>query len=214
MINPSPSQTPLQSMPRWNRRMPVNGMTSFRSMPASLLNAFGILVFAWAWLSYDHNRPGLSFHAESLALLGIGLLAASRGVVPGPQRDKGGLIVPRLAWGVGLFGTLRWVGWVGGVCCHRFPVAVRAGRCGCTGLCLCARRSRCAAEPGPGFSCHRFCGPGFCGHWPAAMAEPARTAGNICGADRCRGPRDGQYGPAQSTGQPAADGYCGAGLDL
>src|SRR6218665_175915 len=109
MIKPYPSQTPLQPMPRWNRRMPVNGMTSFRSMPASLLHAFGILVFAWAWLSYDHNRPSLNFHAESRAVLGIGLLAASRWVAPGPQRDKGGLIVPRLAWGLVIVAPLPWL---------------------------------------------------------------------------------------------------------
>ena len=95
--------------------MPVNGMTSFRSMPASLLHAFGILVFAWAWLSYDHNRPWLNFHAESLALLGIGLLAASRWVVPGAQRDGGGLIVPRLAWGLVILATLPWLQWFAGI---------------------------------------------------------------------------------------------------
>ncbi|ABM60472.1 O-antigen polymerase [Verminephrobacter eiseniae EF01-2] len=115
MINPYPSQTHLQPMPRWNRRMPVNGMTSFRSMPASLLHAFGILVFAWAWLSYDHNRPWLNFPAESLALLGIGLLAASRWVVPDAQRDRGGLIVPRLAWGLVILATLPWLQWFAGI---------------------------------------------------------------------------------------------------
>ncbi|WP_265299667.1 PglL family O-oligosaccharyltransferase [Verminephrobacter eiseniae] len=84
-------------------------------MPASLLHAFGILVFAWAWLSYDHNRPWLNFPAESLALLGIGLLAASRWVVPGAQRDKGGLIVPRLAWGLVILATLPWLQWFAGI---------------------------------------------------------------------------------------------------
>src|SRR6218665_3823946 len=82
---------------------------------ASLLHAFGILVVAGAWLSYDHNRPGLNFPAESLALLGIGLLAASRWVGPGPQRDGGGLIVPRLAWGLVIVATLPWLQWFAGI---------------------------------------------------------------------------------------------------
>lgn len=85
-------------------------------MPASLLHAFGILVFAWAWLSYDHNRPWLNFHAESLALLGIGLLAASRaGEGRGTYGQQKGFVAPRLAWGLVILATLPWLQWFAGL---------------------------------------------------------------------------------------------------
>ena len=45
---------------------------------ASLLHAFGVLLFAAAWLSYDHYRPWVNFHSESLAFASLGLLVASR----------------------------------------------------------------------------------------------------------------------------------------
>ena len=44
----------------------------------SVLQAFGVLLFAAAWLSYDHYRPWVNFHSESLAFAGVGLLVASR----------------------------------------------------------------------------------------------------------------------------------------
>ena len=44
---------------------------------ASLLRAFGLLLFLLAWLAYDHYRPWVNFHSESLAFAGIGLLLAS-----------------------------------------------------------------------------------------------------------------------------------------
>ncbi|MEO8390294.1 MAG: Wzy polymerase domain-containing protein [Polaromonas sp.] len=47
-------------------------------MVTSLLHAFGILFFGWAWLAYDHYRPWVNFHSETLALLGVGLMLASR----------------------------------------------------------------------------------------------------------------------------------------
>lgn len=43
----------------------------------SFLHAFGILFFAASWLAYDHYRPWINFHSESLAFLGVGLLVAS-----------------------------------------------------------------------------------------------------------------------------------------
>lgn len=47
-------------------------------MFTSYLHAVGVVGLGLAWLSYDHYRPWVNFHAEALALLGIGLLAASR----------------------------------------------------------------------------------------------------------------------------------------
>jgi hypothetical protein len=45
---------------------------------ASLLHAFGVLLFAASWLAYDHYRPWVNFHSESLAFFGVGLFVASR----------------------------------------------------------------------------------------------------------------------------------------
>ena len=44
----------------------------------SLAHAFGIICLTFSWLSYDHYRPWVNFHAEATAFLGIGLLVASR----------------------------------------------------------------------------------------------------------------------------------------
>ena len=47
-------------------------------MTSTLLHAFGILLFAFSWLAYDHYRPWVNFHSETLALAGVGLLLASQ----------------------------------------------------------------------------------------------------------------------------------------
>jgi O-antigen ligase len=47
-------------------------------MIASLFNLFGIVIFIAAWINYDHYRPWVNFHSESLAFLGVGLLVLSR----------------------------------------------------------------------------------------------------------------------------------------
>ncbi|MDD2881990.1 MAG: Wzy polymerase domain-containing protein [Rhodoferax sp.] len=39
--------------------------------------AFGLLFFTLSWLAYDHYRPWVNFHAELMALIGLGFLLAS-----------------------------------------------------------------------------------------------------------------------------------------
>ena len=47
-------------------------------MLSSVTNIFGLLFFAMAWLSFDHYRPWVNFHAEAMAILGVGLLLVHR----------------------------------------------------------------------------------------------------------------------------------------
>ncbi|MGB4116823.1 MAG: Wzy polymerase domain-containing protein [Polaromonas sp.] len=47
-------------------------------MLISIVNCFGVLLFALAWLSFDHYRPWVNFHAEAMAIVGIGLLLLGR----------------------------------------------------------------------------------------------------------------------------------------
>jgi O-antigen ligase len=46
-------------------------------MSASLSYSFGIVLFAFSWIAYDHYRPWVNFHSEALALAGIWLLLFS-----------------------------------------------------------------------------------------------------------------------------------------
>lgn len=81
-------------------------------MPASLLHAFGILGFFLSWLSYDHYRPWVNFHAETLALLGLWLLVASRTV--GGQSGST-LIAPKWIWIPAATILLPWLQFFGGI---------------------------------------------------------------------------------------------------
>lgn len=81
-------------------------------MPASLLHAFGILGFFLSWLSYDHYRPWVNFHAETLALLGLWLLVASRTV--GGQSGST-LMAPKWIWIPAVTILLPWLQFFGGI---------------------------------------------------------------------------------------------------
>lgn len=81
-------------------------------MPASLLHAFGILGFFLSWLSYDHYRPWVNFHAETLALLGLWLLVASRTV--GGQSGST-LTAPKWIWIPAVTILLPWLQFFGGI---------------------------------------------------------------------------------------------------
>lgn len=78
-------------------------------MLVSLLHAFGVLLFALAWLAFDHYRPWVNFHSEALALLGIGLLTTSRVI----SRKK--FTTPRWIWVVMAFAMVPWLQWFTGI---------------------------------------------------------------------------------------------------
>jgi O-antigen ligase len=54
-----------------------SGLAAF-FMLSSVVQRFGLLFFAMAWLSFDHYRPWVNFHAEAMAILGLGLLLVHR----------------------------------------------------------------------------------------------------------------------------------------
>ncbi|ABE46556.1 PglL family O-oligosaccharyltransferase [Polaromonas sp. JS666] len=81
-------------------------------MTASRFHAFGVLCLAWAWLAYDHYRPWVNFHSEALALLGIGLLVASRCLVRSCLDAEA---APRIVWWVMAAGLLPWLQYAMGI---------------------------------------------------------------------------------------------------
>lgn len=80
-------------------------------MTASRFHALGILCLALAWLAYDHYRPWVNFHSEALALLGIGLLVASRCLV----RNGSVAQAPRIVWWVMAAALLPWLQYAMGI---------------------------------------------------------------------------------------------------
>ena len=105
-------------------------------MLASIFHAFGITCFAIAWLAYDHYRPWVNFHSETLALLGIGLLALSQCL-----RDRGVATAPRMVLGIILMAIVPWIQYLVGIeffagdalitslYLHSFGVAIWLGYC-------------------------------------------------------------------------------------
>lgn len=81
-------------------------------MPASLLHAFGLLIFASAWLAYDHYRPWVNFHSEALAIFSIGLLAFSRLSRPARQAP---MTSPSWLWILIALAVIPWLQWFAGV---------------------------------------------------------------------------------------------------
>ena len=71
----------------------------------SLLNAFGVLLFAASWVSYDHYRPWVNFHSESLAFSGVGLLVASRYM----EVSSKGKLTPKIVLSVFAVMLIPWV---------------------------------------------------------------------------------------------------------
>lgn len=80
-------------------------------MTASRSHAFGIFCLAFSWLAYDHYRPWVNFHSEALALLGIGLLVASRCLV----RNGSVAQAPRIVWWVMAAALLPWFQYAMGI---------------------------------------------------------------------------------------------------
>lgn len=80
-------------------------------MLANLLHVFGSLIFCLAWLSTDHFRPWVNFHAETMSLLGIGLLACSVLL----QRPAAPWVMPRIVGWVFFVALIPWVQWALGI---------------------------------------------------------------------------------------------------
>ena len=82
-------------------------------MLASCLHAFGILGLALTWLSYDHYRPWVNFHAEAMALAAVGLLALS--VCLRATSSVWRTQVPRIVWWVLAVALVPWLQWALGI---------------------------------------------------------------------------------------------------
>lgn len=82
-------------------------------MLASCFHAFGILGFALAWLSYDHYRPWVNFHAEALALVAVGLLAISTCLRAASSAWR--TQVPRIVWWILAVALVPWLQWALGI---------------------------------------------------------------------------------------------------
>ena len=82
-------------------------------MSALRLQFFGLVCFSLSWLAYDHYRPWVNFHAESLAVAGVlilalGLLTQSRQVLSAPKICLWIFLAAMLPWfqfvlGISLF---------------------------------------------------------------------------------------------------------------
>ena len=82
-------------------------------MLVTRLHALGLLFFTVSWLSYDHYRPWINFHAEALAIVGLsilvlGLLFRSGNALKAPKVSKWIALVALVPWaqyfsGISLF---------------------------------------------------------------------------------------------------------------
>jgi hypothetical protein len=78
---------------------------------ASLARLFGLVLFAFSWLAYDHYRPWVNFHSEALALVGIGLLMFSQC----GDRHKRVLSMPQLALCLLAVALVPWLQFFSGI---------------------------------------------------------------------------------------------------
>jgi len=81
-------------------------------MLSSVLQVFGLLIFSFAWLSFDHYRPWVNFHAEAMAIFGMGLLITSRLI---DWRMKSHWKVPASSAIIFALSALPWLYWMAGV---------------------------------------------------------------------------------------------------
>ena len=79
-------------------------------MPATRTYAFGLLFFTLSWLSYDHYRPWVNFHAELLAFVGLFCLVASALL---SQRSR--LALPRAGAWIALTALVPWLQYATGI---------------------------------------------------------------------------------------------------
>jgi hypothetical protein len=79
-------------------------------MPALYFGVAGLLALMFGWLTYDHYRPWVNFHAEALSFAGVLLLAF--GIV---LRGDRALRLPRLLLAVSAVALIPWIQWVGGL---------------------------------------------------------------------------------------------------
>ena len=72
--------------------------------------ALGLLFFTLSWLSFDHYRPWINFHAEMLAFMGLFVLLAS--VL---MKQSARLVLPQVSIWMGAVSVLPWVQFVFGI---------------------------------------------------------------------------------------------------
>jgi len=72
----------------------------------------GLTAFTLSWLAYDHYRPWSAFHAEMLALAGLGLLLGS---FLFSKKASTALRLPYVGLGVAVAALLPWVQYLAGV---------------------------------------------------------------------------------------------------
>lgn len=79
-------------------------------MLAKRLHLLGLLLFGLSWLSNDHYRPWVNFHAETLA--GAGVLCMFAGLL---SERRAALVVPVIAIWPLVAGSVAWGSWAAGV---------------------------------------------------------------------------------------------------
>lgn len=79
-------------------------------MLASRFYVFGLFAFSLSWLSFDHYRPWVNFHAETLAITGVLILVASLLLRLNPA-----LAAPKVSFWVSLAALLPWLQFATGI---------------------------------------------------------------------------------------------------
>lgn len=73
-------------------------------MLSPVVNVFGLLFSAVAWLSFDHYRPWVNFHAEAMAIFGLGLLLVYRCITA----TSNAFVLPVVVIWVAVVATIPW----------------------------------------------------------------------------------------------------------
>lgn len=79
-------------------------------MFVSRFHVLGLALFTLSWLSYDHYKPWVNFHAEALAIAGLFVLVLSQLL-----RTKGRLNAPKVSAWIGLLAFWPWVQYLTGI---------------------------------------------------------------------------------------------------
>jgi O-antigen ligase len=79
-------------------------------MRISLLHAFGLLLFSLSWLAYDHYRPWVNFHSETLAFWG--LLGLALAIFKSARQS---VSIPRVSLRVALIAVVPWLQFAFGI---------------------------------------------------------------------------------------------------
>lgn len=78
---------------------------------SSQMGLTGYVLFCLSWLAYDHYRPWLNFHSETLALIGLLMIVASQA----SRLNGRGLQLPTIALLPLVVACVPWIQWVFGI---------------------------------------------------------------------------------------------------